>query len=62
MDTPDAIAHPDRVQHGSAGPSADDMGKDGVDAIEVRLGEWVMKYWLPPVLGPESAIPTVPVS
>src|SRR5258708_26113646 len=38
MNTPDAIAHPDRVQDGSAGPSADDTGEDGVDAIEVRLG------------------------
>src|SRR6266550_1028530 len=38
MNTPDAIAHPDRVQHRRAGASAGDTGEDGVDAIEVRLG------------------------
>src|SRR5258706_8324374 len=38
MNTPDAIAHPDRVQHCRAGPSADHTSKNCVDAIEVRLG------------------------
>ena len=28
--------------------------------VEVRLRECVMKNWLPPVSGPDSAIPTVP--